>query len=258
MQLKNKVAIVTGGASGLGEATARLYAEQGAKVAIFDMNAEAGEALASTLGDNVLYRSVNVADEESASAGLADTLEAYGAIHICSNFAGIGGTPHKTVGKDFAPYPLSDWKSVIDVNLTGTFNVTRLVAAQMAQQEPVTDCGSRGVIINTASVAGYEGQVGQGAYAASKAGIIGMTICLARDLSQYGIRLNTIAPGLIHTPMFDALPDKVFDALEQSVLFPKRLGRPEEIAHLSKYIVENDYTNGETIRMDGGIRMQAR
>ena len=147
---------------------------------------------------------------------------------------------------------------MIDINLVGTFNVLRLAAVQMASQKPVTECGSRGVIINTASVAGYEGQIGQSAYAASKGGIIGMTICLARDLAEHGIRVNTIAPGLIHTPIFNKMPEHIFNALEATVLFPKRLGRAEEIAHLACYIVESDYTNGETIRMDGGIRMTPR
>lgn len=257
MEIKNKVAVVTGGASGLGEATAKLYAELGASVAIFDMNEERGNAIAGELGDKVIYRNVNVTDEDSVSAAIADTVEQFGAIHICNNFAGIGSAC-KTVGKENVPHPLDDWKKVIDVNLVGSFNVLRLAAAQMAKQDPVTDCGCRGAITNTASVAGYEGQIGQSAYAASKGGLIGMTICIARDLSDLGIRVNTLAPGLIHTPMFDGLPENIFTALESSVLFPKRLGKPEEIAHLCKYIVENDYTNGETIRMDGGIRMQAR
>jgi len=257
MDISNKVAVVTGGASGLGEATVRHYAALGAKVAIFDMNQERGEQTAGELGDGVIYRNVNVTDEDNVAAAIADTLEAFGAIHILNNFAGIVSAG-KTVGKEFVPHPLADYQKVIDVNLVGTFNVLRLVATQMAQQDPVTDDGGRGVIINTASIAGYEGQVGQAAYAASKGGIIGMTICLARDLAQHGIRVNTIAPGLIHTPMFDSFPEKVYNALEAAVLYPQRLGRPEEIAHLSQYIVENDYTNGECIRMDGGIRMQAR
>lgn len=257
MQLNDKVAVVTGGASGLGEATVRRYVDHGARVAIFDMNEERGEELANELGDSAIYRNVNVVDEASVAASIAHTVGHFGSIHICNNFAGIVSAA-KTVGRDNVPHPLDAFRKVIDVNLIGTFNVLRLAAAQMAGQEKLAECDSRGVIINTASIAGYEGQMGQAAYAASKAGIIGMTICLARDLAEHAIRVNTIVPGLIHTPMFDSFPEHVFDALEASVLNPKRLGKPEEIAHLSQYIVENEYTNGECIRMDGGIRMQPR
>jgi len=256
MDIQGKVAVVTGGASGLGEATVRLYVEQGAKVAIFDMNDERGNQLAEELGDAVIYQNVNVADESSVEAAVAATAATFGAIHICNNFAGIGSAK-KTVGKDGA-FPLSTFKKVIDVNLVGTFNVLRLVAVQMAAQEPVTDCGSRGVIINTASIAAYEGQVGQAAYSASKGGIVGMTLPIARDLAQYGVRVNTIVPGLVHTPLFDSLPEAAFDSLSKSPLFPQRLARPDEIAHLSQFIVENDYTNAECIRMDAGIRMQPK
>ena len=257
MEIKNKVALVTGGASGLGEATVRRYVQEGAKVVILDMNDERGNALSTELGDAVIYLNVNVTQESDIEEAIATAVSTFGAIHICNNFAGIGGA-HKTVGRENVPFPLDQWKNVIEVNLVGSFNVLRLAAAQMATQEPVTDCGCRGVITNTASVAGYEGQIGQSAYAASKAGLIGMTITIARDLADLGIRVNTIAPGLIHTPMFNRLPEKIFNALEASVLFPKRLGKPEEIAQLACYIVENEYTNGETIRMDGGIRMTPR
>ena len=257
MKIQGKVAIVTGGASGLGEATVRRYAANGAKVAIFDMDEGRGSAIATELGDDVIYRNVNVTEEGSVASALADTTDAFGAVHICNNYAGIA-FGCKTVGRENVPHPLDKFKAVIDVNLVGTFNVLRLAAAQMAGQEPVNDDGGRGVIINTASIAGYEGQIGQAAYAASKGGIIGMTICLARDLAEHGIRVNTIVPGLIHTPMFDGFDEKIYKALEASVLYPHRLGKPDEIAQLSQYIVENDYTNGECIRMDGGIRMQAR
>jgi len=256
MDIQGKVAVVTGGASGLGEATTRLYVEKGAQVAIFDMNDERGSKLAEELGDAVIYQNVNVADEASVEAGIAATVKAFGAIHICNNFAGIGNAA-KTVGRDGA-FPLDTFKLVLDVNLVGTFNVLRLVAVQMSTQEPVTDCGSRGVIINTASVAAYEGQIGQAAYSASKGGIVGMTLPIARDLSQFGIRVNTIVPGLIHTPLFDQLPEAAFESLSKSPLFPKRLARPDEIAHLSQFIVESDYTNAECIRMDAGIRMQPK
>ncbi len=257
MDIENKVAVITGGASGLGEATARRYAGAGAKVAIFDLNQEAGQALADELGDAALFCAVDVVDEASAAQGIEKTLAAFGQIHICNNFAGIS-PGCKTVGKDHVPHPLDKFRQTIDINLIGTFNVLRLCASQMSKQDPVTESGTRGVIINTGSIAGYEGQIGQAAYAASKGAIIGMTLCLARDLAQYGIRVNTIVPGLIHTPLFDSFPDPVVESLEASVLYPKRLGKPAEIAHLSQYIVENDYTNGECIRMDGGLRMQPR
>ena len=256
MEIAGKVAIVTGGASGLGEATVRLYAAAGAQVAIFDMNDERGNALAAELGDSAIYLNVNVTDEAAVQAALASTVQSFGAVHICNNYAGIA-TPAKTVSKG-EPMALATFQSVINVNLIGTFNVLRLVAAQMAQQDPIDADGQRGVIINTASIAAYEGQIGQAAYSASKGGVVGMTLPIARDLAPVGIRVNTIVPGLIHTPLFDALPEPAFNSLEASTLFPKRLGKPEEIAHLSKFIVENDYTNAECIRMDSGIRMQPR
>ncbi len=256
MDIKGKVAIVTGGASGLGEATVRGYVEKGARVAIFDMSDERGNALVDELGSAVIYQHVNVADEAAVKAALQATLDAFGEVHICNNFAGIG-VAHKTVAKGEA-MALDLFKKVIDVNLVGTFNVLRLVATQMSKQEPVDTDGQRGVIINTASVAAYEGQIGQAAYSASKGGVVGMTLPIARDLSTLGIRVNTLIPGLIHTPLFDTLPEPAFKSLSASSLFPKRLGKPEEIAHLSHYIVENDYTNGECIRMDAGIRMQPK
>lgn len=256
MDINGKVAIVTGGASGLGEATVRRYHALGAKLAIFDMNEERGNALVKELGDGVIYQQVNVADEEQVGAAIAATVAAFGAIHICNNYAGIGDGA-KTVSRG-EPLALARFKRVIDINLIGTFNVLRLAAAQMAKQDPVTDDGGRGVIINTASVAAYEGQVGQAAYSASKGGVVGMTLPIARDLASLGIRVNTIAPGLIHTPLFETLPKEAYDSLAAQPVFPKRLGRADEIAHLSQYIVENDYTNGEVIRMDGAIRMQPR
>jgi 3-hydroxyacyl-CoA dehydrogenase/3-hydroxy-2-methylbutyryl-CoA dehydrogenase len=256
MDINGKVAIVTGGASGLGEATVRRYHGLGAQVAIFDMNADRGQSLVDELGDGVIYRQVNVADEQQVADALNATVEAFGAVHICNNFAGIGDAA-KTVSRG-EPLDLARFKRVIDINLVGTFNVLRLVAAQMAKQEPVTEDGGRGVIINTASVAAFEGQVGQAAYSASKGGVVGMTLPIARDLASLGIRVNTIAPGLIHTPLFEALPREAYDSLAKQPVFPQRLGKADEIAHLAQYIVENDYTNGETIRMDGAIRMQPR
>jgi NAD(P)-dependent dehydrogenase (short-subunit alcohol dehydrogenase family) len=256
MDIKGKVAIVTGGASGLGEGTVRRYVANGAKVAIFDMNDERGNALADELGDTVISRNVNVADEDAVKAALAATVEAFGAVHICNNYAGLGSAI-KTVSKKGA-FPLDHYKFVIDVNLVGTFNVMRLAAEQMSQQEPVDEDGQRGVIMNTASVAAYEGQIGQVAYSASKGGVVGMTLPAARDLASYGIRVNTIVPGLIHTPLFDTLPQEAYDSLRASTLFPQRLGKPDEIAQLAQSIVENDYINGECIRMDSGIRMQPK
>lgn len=257
MDISGKVAVVTGGASGLGEATVRAYLEKGGKAAIFDMNAERGNALVNVLGaDKVAFFNVNVADEDSVKAAIAGVMEKFGAIHICNNFAGIGDAI-KTHGKD-GPHPLDRYKRVLDVNLIGTFNVARLAAEQMEKNEPFNDHGGRGVIINTASVAAYEGQIGQVAYSASKAGVVGMTLPMARDLAPLGIRVNTIVPGLIHTPMFDGVPDNMVKALGQMVVNPQRLGRPEEIAHLSVMMAENEYLNGECVRLDGGIRMQPR
>jgi NAD(P)-dependent dehydrogenase (short-subunit alcohol dehydrogenase family) len=256
MELNGKVAIVTGGASGLGEATVRRYHAHGVKVSIFDMNDARGKAIVEELGDGVIYQQVNVADEAQVAAAIAATVEAFGEVHICNNFAGIGDAA-KTVSRGEA-MDLARFQRVITVNLIGTFNVLRLVAEQMGKQDPVTEDGGRGVIINTASVAAFEGQVGQAAYSASKGGVVGMTLPIARDLASLGIRVNTIAPGLIHTPLFDSLDEKVYKSLCEQPVFPRRLGKADEIAHLSQFIVENDYTNGEVIRMDGAIRMQPR
>lgn len=254
MKLANSVAIITGGASGLGLATVKRFAAAGAKVAILDFNAAAGQAVVAELGDKALFVQTNVADEASVQNAIAQTVEKFGRIDICINYAGIGSA-FKTLGKD-GPFPLAEFNKVIQVNLVGSFNVLRLAAEQMAKNEPVN--GERGVIINTASVAAYEGQIGQAAYSASKGGIVGMTLPIARDLAQLAIRVNTIAPGLIHTPLFDSLGEKVITALSATVLNPQRLGQPDEIAHTAQYIVENAYVNGETIRVDGGIRMQPR
>ncbi len=256
MNINGKTAIVTGGASGLGEATVRRYVKAGAKVAVFDMNDERGLSLANEFKESIMYFNVNVTDERAIEDAIASTVAKFGDIHIVNNYAGIGNAI-KTVNKEGA-FPLDAFKTVIDVNLTGTFNVLRLAALQMSKQDPIDEDGQRGVIINTASVAAYEGQIGQAAYSASKGGIVSMTLPIARDLSSLGIRVNTIVPGLISTPLFEQLPEPAFDALSKSPLFPKRLGQTDEIARLSQYIVENDYTNAECIRMDAGIRMQAR
>lgn len=254
MKVENSLAVITGGASGLGRATVKKFIELGGKVAIFDLNEDSGSAFAAELGERALFVKVNVSDEASVQNGIAAVISRFGAVHICINYAGIGNAI-KTYGKN-GPFPLADFNKVIQVNLVGTFNVLRLAAEQMARNEPVD--GERGVIINTASVAAYEGQVGQAAYSASKGGVIGMTLPIARDLASYGIRVNTIVPGLIHTPMFDSMPPNVIEALSAQVLNPQRLGRPEEIAHLAQSIIENGYINGESIRIDGGIRMQAK
>ena len=256
MDIAGKIAVITGGASGLGRATSELLHSQGAKVAIFDMNDDLGQQVANELGEGVSYYNVNVTDEASVSAALAAVVETYGAVHIACNYAGVG-TPGRTVGRD-GPLPLDFFKRVVDVNLIGTFNVIRLCAVRMQHNEPVDKYMGRGVIINTASVAAYEGQMGQAAYSATKGGIVGMTLPIARDLSKIGIRVNTIAPGMINTPLFAGLPQDSIDSLSAAVLYPQRLSTPEEIGKLAAAIIDNDYINGETIRMDGGIRMQPR
>ncbi len=256
MNIDGKVAVITGGASGIGAATTRRIVDAGGQVAILDLNEELGNALANELGDAVRYENVNVTDEDSVAAAIDSTVAVFGAVHICCNYAGIG-TPGRTVGRD-GPLPLDHFKRVVDVNLIGTFNVLRLAAAQMLNHDPVTDDGCRGVIINTASVAAYEGQIGQAAYSASKGGVVGMTLPIARDLASMGIRVNTIVPGLINTPLLGALPEPAKESLAASVLFPKRLGEPDEIAKVAMAIIDNDYINGECIRMDGGIRMQPK
>lgn len=256
MNIAGKVAVITGGASGIGRAAVSAFIDKGGRVAIFDLNEMAGEAMVKELGAAAIFAKTDVADEGSVAAAIAKTMGAFGAIHVCINCAGIGSA-HKTFGKD-GPFPLAAWNKTIAVNLSGTFNVTRLCAEQMAKNVPEDLNGGRGVIINTASVAAYDGQIGQAAYSASKAGVAGMTLPMARDLSSIGVRVNTIAPGLIETPLLASLPAEVLDALAKSVLYPKRLGKPAEIAHLAICIIENDYINGECIRIDGGIRMQPR
>jgi len=256
MKIAGTGAVVTGGASGIGQAVAQAISKAGGRVAIFDLNEAAGRALVSELGGGAIFENVNVADENSVAAAIAKTMASFGAIHVCVNCAGIGSA-HKTFGKD-GPFPLAAWNKTIAVNLTGSFNVARLCAEQMAKNQPLDSNGGRGVIINIASVAAFDGQMGQAAYSASKAGIVGMTLPMARDLSSIGVRVNTIAPGLIETPLLGSLPADVLDALGKSVLYPKRLGKPMEIAHLAIAIIENDYLNAECIRVDGGIRMQPR
>jgi len=256
MDIKGKTAVVTGGASGLGQATVERYAADGGNVAIFDLNEEAGKALAQELGDKVAYFNVNVADEASVQAGIDAVVEQFGALHIVNNFAGIGPAC-KTYGKK-GPHPIDLYMKVVMVNQVGTFNVARLAAEKMAANEPVNEDGARGVIINTASVAAYEGQIGQVAYSATKGAIVGMTLPMARELASYGIRVNTIVPGLIHTPLFDSIEESYYKSLEASTVYPHRLGKTSEIAKLSAHIVDNDYINGECIRMDAAVRMQPK
>ena len=253
MEIRNCVFIVTGGASGLGEATARMLAANGGKVVIADMNAERGAQVASEIGGR--FVKCNVSSEEDGRAVVANAMGAHGTINGLVNCAGIGGA-EKTIGKN-GPHRLDLFTRVISVNLIGTFNMIRLAAESMAKGQP-NGAGERGVIINTASVAAYDGQIGQAAYSASKGGIVGMTLPIARDLSREGIRVVTIAPGLFLTPLLMGLPPDAQDSLGKQVPFPPRLGRPEEYAALARHIIENEMLNGETIRLDGAIRMAPR
>ena len=258
--LPHKVALVTGGASGLGLATVRLLALKGVKVAIFDLNREQADLIAKELGANVRAYTVNVSDEVSVKTAIDQVVQDFGGLHIAVNCAGIGSAS-RTVGKNGA-HSLELFTKVITINLIGTFNVTRLAAEAMQHNTPDGSVDNhdneRGVIINTASVAAFDGQIGQVAYAASKGGVVGMTLPLARDLAVMGVRVNTIAPGIFNTPLMNASPDSVKLPLIEMTQFPKRLGYPEEYAKLAVHIVENSFMNGETIRLDGAIRMQPR
>jgi len=255
MHLQNKTIFVTGGASGLGAACARLMIQAGANVVIADLNAETGIALANELGDAALFLATNVTDETTVQNSIKVALEHFGSLHGVINCAGIG-TPGKVIGRD-GPIKLETFSKVITVNLIGTFNVIRLTSAAMIENTP-EESGERGVIINTASVAAFDGQIGQAAYSASKGGIVGMTLPIARELARYGIRVMTIAPGIFDTPLLGSLPENARQSLGQQVPFPPRLGRPEEYAALAKHIIENEMLNGETIRLDGGIRMSPK
>jgi NAD(P)-dependent dehydrogenase (short-subunit alcohol dehydrogenase family) len=254
MDISKVIALVTGGASGLGEATVRRFVAQGAKVVIVDVNADKGEALASELGESARFVRADVANENDVQAAL-NVAETLGGLHVVVNAAGIGHA-QKTVSKEGA-HPLQAFERVIRVNLIGTFNVIRLAAAMMVQNVP-NEGGERGVVINTASVAAFDGQIGQAAYSASKGGIVGMTLPIARDLARDGIRVMTIAPGLFDTPLLAGLPEPARLSLGQQVPFPSRLGQPSEYAQLAQHIVENAMLNGEVIRLDGAIRMAPR
>jgi NAD(P)-dependent dehydrogenase (short-subunit alcohol dehydrogenase family) len=250
MLIKNSVFLVTGGASGLGEATARMAAENGGKVVIADLQTDRGEKLAKEIGGR--FVKCDVSAEADGRAAVAMALKEFGGLHVLVNCAGIA-IAERTIGKE-APHDLGRFSKVIGVNLIGTFNMIRLAAEAMAKAGP-NAAGERGVIINTASVAAYDGQIGQAAYSASKGGVVGMTLPIARDLSRNGIRVCTIAPGLFETPMMQGLPKEAQESLGKQVPFPSRLGRPAEYAQLARAIVENEMLNGETIRLDGAIRM---
>ena len=250
MLIKNSVFLITGGASGLGEATARMAAENGGKVVIADLQADLGEKLAKEIGGR--FAKCDVTSEADGKAAVELAVKAFGGIHVLVNCAGIG-TAERTIGKE-GPHNLGHFTRVVTINLIGSFNMIRLAADAMAKAGP-NAAGERGVIINTASVAAYDGQIGQAAYSASKGGIVGMTLPIARDLSRNGIRVCTIAPGIFETPMLLGMPKDVQDALGKMVPFPPRLGRPVEYAQLARAIIENEMLNGETIRLDGAIRM---
>ncbi|MGH3374188.1 MAG: SDR family NAD(P)-dependent oxidoreductase [Actinoallomurus sp.] len=257
MDVNGAAAIVTGGASGLGEATARELAAHGAKVVIADLNEDKGKAIADELGG--VFVRVDVSDEEQVQAA-ADAAVATGApLRVVVNSAGIGWAS-RTVGRDGTPHDLAAYRKVIEVNLIGTFNGMRIGAAAMAKTEPLNADNARGVVINTASVAALEGQTGQVAYSASKGGIVGMTVPAARDLAAIGVRVNTICPGIIDTPIYGQgdQADEFKQKLVAPVVFPKRMGLASEFAHLVRSLIENDYVNAETVRFDGGIRFQPK
>lgn len=254
MQIENAVALVTGGASGLGLATARRLVAAGARVVIVDLATSSGAAVAAELGAGTVFAPADVTDEDQVGAAV-DAAVALGSLCIAVSCAGIGNAI-RVVGKDGTPFPLADFKKVVEVNLVGTFNVMRLAAAAMVATP--LDGEERGVIVSTASVAAYEGQVGQAAYAASKGGVVSMTLPVARDLAQHRIRVNTIAPGLFLTPLLSSLPEAAIASLGAQVPHPARLGDPDEFGALVVHIVQNPMINGETIRLDGAIRMAPR
>lgn len=254
MHIQGQAALVTGGASGLGAETARQLAQAGAKVAILDVNAEAAQSLAKEIGG--IAAICDITSESSVQQALAAARLAHGPARILMNCAGIGGAK-RLVGKDGTPMPLEDFSRIINVNLIGTFNVIRLAAAEMVAQAALED-GERGLIVCTSSVAAYDGQIGQEAYAASKGGLTSLTLPLARDLAQFGVRVMTIAPGLFMTPLLHKLPEEVQQSLAASIPFPKRLGKADEFARLAVHIVGNLSLNGEVIRLDGALRLPPR
>ncbi|WP_173917230.1 3-hydroxyacyl-CoA dehydrogenase [Halobacillus sp. Marseille-Q1614] len=255
MKIQESIAVVTGGASGLGEGTVRNIVSREGKAAILDLSEEKGRQLEEELGKNVVFIKTDVTSEEEVKKALDGAVERFGSFNTLVNCAGIG-LGEKTVSRG-EPHDYDTFKKVIQVNLLGTFNVIRLAAVRLVDL-PANEEGERGVIINTASVAAYEGQIGQAAYSASKGGVVGMTLPIARDLAKSGIRVVTIAPGLIETPLFGSLSEKARTALEAQIPFPSRLGRPSEYAQLAQSIIENVMLNGETIRLDGAIRMSPK
>jgi len=252
MEIKNSTFVVTGGASGLGAATAEMFVAQGGNVIIADLARDAGEAFASRLGKQAAFVECDVTKEDHANAAVGAAVKRFGSLQGLVNCAGIG-SGEKTVGRD-GPHRLESFARVVNINLIGTFNMIRIAASQMVQQK-ANDEGERGVIVNTASVAAFDGQIGQAAYSASKGGVVGMTLPIARDLSRDGVRVMTIAPGIFETPMLKGLPAEVQESLGKQVPFPSRLGRPAEFAQLVQSICSNVMLNGEVIRLDGAIRM---
>jgi 3-hydroxyacyl-CoA dehydrogenase / 3-hydroxy-2-methylbutyryl-CoA dehydrogenase len=255
MNIKDCKALVTGGASGLGEACIRNLVKGGAKAVILDLDEARGAKLVSELGNSVIFVKTDVTSEESVQSAIQQAINAFGGINVVINCAGIGD-PGKMLSKK-GPMPLATFNRMVQINLVGTFNVARLAVAQMVNNKPNED-GEKGVVINTASVAAFDGQIGQPAYSASKAGVVGMTLPMARECAEYGIRVMTIAPGLFNTPMLAILPEAARDALGKMVPFPPRLGKPDEYAGLAMHIIENPMLNGEVIRLDGAIRMAAK
>jgi NAD(P)-dependent dehydrogenase (short-subunit alcohol dehydrogenase family) len=249
-------AVVTGGASGLGEATTRALAARGAAVTILDLQADKGEALAAELGGHTTFVRTDVTDEDSVRAAIEDATGKDRPLRIAVNCAGIGWAA-RVLSRDGSPHELAPFTRTVMVNLVGTFNVLRLAAAAMARTEPGED-GERGVVVNTASIAAYDGQIGQIAYAASKGGIVGLTLPAARDLASVGVRVCTIAPGLVDTPLLAALPEEARTSLAAGIPFPRRLGRPDDYAQLALAIIEQGYLNGEVVRMDAALRMAPR
>ena len=253
MRIEGMAAIVTGGASGLGGGTAKRLAAAGAKVTIFDLNAELGEALAAEIGGRCAR--VDVIDEAAVADAIAEAEAVNGKARILVNCAGIG-PPAKVIDREGQPLPLASFAKIVNINLLGTFNVLSKFAAALHTAEPIGE--ERGIIVNTASVAAYDGQIGQAAYAASKGGVVGMTLPIARELARFGIRVMTIAPGIFWTPLLATLPQEAQDSLGKQVPFPSRLGQPDEYARLVEAIVTNPMLNGETIRLDGAIRLAPR
>lgn len=253
MELNGVSAIVTGGASGLGEATSKRLASRGARVVVVDLQDDKGQAVAGEVGG--LYVRADVADEDQVTAAVEAAVD-MAPLRVLINCAGIGWA-ERTVDRSGTPHKLAPFVKILTVNLVGTFNCTRLAASAMSRSEPLAD-GERGAVVNTASVAAYDGQIGQAAYSASKGGVVGMTLPLARDLAAAGIRVNTIAPGLVDTPLLGTLPEAHRQAMAKSVLFPNRLATPDDYASLCLELVTNGYMNGETVRMDGGIRLPPR